>query len=323
MSTFGAIHPNNYVVEDFYTSAILKWKLISGSNGIVAYEVEDLPELDDELINAISITRATNDLTYFNKNRNVISGLPESLTNIETGIQEHLLYKSIHQTFYKNKFNFISASIIVTSSITGLQDNSYVVSIGQDFYGERVKPGTFKLGISSSTLNILDDADGNLYVSQSGIGTYVGNIFYNYGIAVIPHNTASLVSYIGPAGIKIISGSEIRVDYGTDVKINRHQINILLRPTDFNFSMFNPSIHKSTLQTTSSLTQSLNDLNIPQSGSNTWKYSSLMRSGLVKPYITTIGLYNAQYELVAVAKLSTPIQRTFDTDQIFIVRFDT
>lgn len=323
MSTFGTINPKDYVVEDFYASAILKWRLISGSSGVVVYELEDLPEIDEELVGAVTITRATNDLTYFDKDRDSITGLPEASLNVETGIQEHLLYKSVQQKFYKNNFNFISASITVTSSPVGLADNSYVISVGQNFYGERIKPGTFKLGVSSSTTNILDDTEGNLYVSQSGVGTYVGNIFYDYGIAVIPHNTASLISYIGSSGIKIVSGSEVRVDYGTDVKINRHQVNILLRPTDFNFSMFNPSVHRSVLQTTSSLTQSLNDLNVPQSGSNTWKYSSLMRSGLVKPYITTIGLYNAQHELVAVAKLSTPIQRTFDTDQIFIVRFDT
>jgi hypothetical protein len=41
------------------------------------------------------------------------------------------------------------------------------------------------------------------------------------------------------------------------------------------------------------------------------------------PYVTTIGLYNDQYELLAVAKVSEPIQRTFDVTQTFTVRFDT
>jgi hypothetical protein len=48
-----------------------------------------------------------------------------------------------------------------------------------------------------------------------------------------------------------------------------------------------------------------------------------MANGNLKPYVTTIGLYNDSNELMAVAKLSTPIQRIFNTQQIFIVRFDT
>lgn len=323
MSTFGAIQPKNYIIEQFYANSTLKWKLVSGSGGTLVTELEDLPELDEELSYAITITKATNIPTYFDNDVNDITGLPESSVNIETGIQEYLLYRSVKQKFYTNNFNFISSSIPVTESIAPLTNNSYVVSIGQDFYGERITPGSFKLGVSSSTNYIIDDFKGNLYISESGIGSYVGNIFYDYGIAIVPHHTSSVISYIGSNGIKIISGSEVRVTYDTDVKINRNQITVALKPTDFNFSIFNPSIHRSVLYTTSSLTQSLNDLNVPQSGSNTWKYSSLMQVGLIKPYVTTIGLYNNQYELLAVAKLSTPIQRTFDTDQIFIVRFDT
>ena len=47
-----------------------------------------------------------------------------------------------------------------------------------------------------------------------------------------------------------------------------------------------------------------------------------MSSEVIKPYVTTIGLYSDKYELLAIAKLSQPIQRTFGTDQIFIIRFD-
>lgn len=323
MNTFGTISPNNYVVEDFYASTILKWRLISGSTGTRVVELEDLPDLDTKLDGAVTVTRAINDFTYFNRSRNLTTGLPNAPINVETGVPEYLLYKSVANTFYTNNCYFISASVKVTQSITPLPDNSYIISIGQDFYGERIKPGTFTVKVSTATTYIFDDFYGNLYISQSGVGTYVGNIFYDYGVAVVKQHTGSTTAYIGPLGIKLINGTNVQVEYGTDVKINRHQINVVLRPTDFNFSIFNPSTHRAKLSATGSLTQSLNNLNIAQSGSNTWAYSSLMRVGLIKPYVTTIGLYNDQYELLAVAKLSTPIQRTFDTDQIFIVRFDT
>ena len=45
-------------------------------------------------------------------------------------------------------------------------------------------------------------------------------------------------------------------------------------------------------------------------------------SGTLKPYITTVGLYNDQTELVAVAKLAQPIQKRDDIDMNFVVRWD-
>jgi hypothetical protein len=40
------------------------------------------------------------------------------------------------------------------------------------------------------------------------------------------------------------------------------------------------------------------------------------------PYITTIGLYDTNYNLVAVAKLGAPIPKRNDIDLNFEVRFD-
>jgi hypothetical protein len=48
----------------------------------------------------------------------------------------------------------------------------------------------------------------------------------------------------------------------------------------------------------------------------------LFISGTLKPYITTIGLYNDQHQLVAVGKLAQPIQKRDDVDMNFIVRWD-
>lgn len=41
------------------------------------------------------------------------------------------------------------------------------------------------------------------------------------------------------------------------------------------------------------------------------------------PYITTVGLYNDNNEMVAVAKLPTPIKNLPDYDMSIIIRFDT
>ena len=42
-----------------------------------------------------------------------------------------------------------------------------------------------------------------------------------------------------------------------------------------------------------------------------------------QPYVTTIGLYNNNNDLLMVAKLAKPIALSSDTDMIFIVKYDT
>lgn len=41
------------------------------------------------------------------------------------------------------------------------------------------------------------------------------------------------------------------------------------------------------------------------------------------PYVTSIGLYNEQNDLLAVAKLSRPYRMPSNTDTTFIIRYDT
>jgi len=229
--------------------------------------------------------------------------------NVDTKIPEYVLYRSIKHLFYDR-------SLTLTPS--DLPFHSFVISIGQNLYGDRIKPGTFEISHSSLAKSILDDAQGNLLVDDS----VVGHIFYERGIAVVKHNTGSAVLNISTNGLQVVNGNEINLDYDSDTEFEQHEINIKLKPNEFNFAAFNPTL-KSIYSSTGSVTASFDDLNIPQTASNAWTYRDLMSFEIIKPYITTIGLYNEQYELLAIAKLATPIQRTFDTDQIFIVRFDT
>jgi hypothetical protein len=301
MKIFGTINPNDYTIENLYTSAELTWGLLSSSNGMAITSSTDLA-------GAVTIQRATSD------------ALSTDL-NTETDKYAYLLHRSVKNLFYDRGF-FRTGSSLLTTSPSPLPSNYYVVSVGQNFYGDRVKPGSFVLSTEVQNKSILDDGLGNLFISESSTGSYVGNIFYDNGLAIIKENSGSSVATVSTAGVKLISGSTIYVGYKSDTRYSRHEVHINLDPTDFNFSAFNPSIF-STYETTGSAGMAFNALNIkPSSGSNTWNLSNLMAANVLKPYVTTIGLYNKDYQLVAVAKLNEPIQRTFDTNQIFIVRFD-
>ena len=91
----------------------------------------------------------------------------------------------------------------------------------------------------------------------------------------------------------------------SSVKLFEHNIRVKLNPTDFLYSVYNPSANKNMF--TGSFSTPL----------------ELMTSQSLYPYITTIGLYNPDNELVAVAKVSNPIQRTDYSVQTFVVKFDT
>ena len=49
---------------------------------------------------------------------------------------------------------------------------------------------------------------------------------------------------------------------------------------------------------------------------------SFVTSSVFTPYVTTVGLYNDDHELLAVAKLSQPIPLSQDTDSNILVRYD-
>jgi hypothetical protein len=310
MKMFGTINKKDYFVQEVYSSTPMSWQLVSSSYGMEITSPEFLQ-------GAVIVNRA-NLNAEFDASDKVVQGTQ----NPDTGFLEYSLHKSIKHLFYDRGY-FYTHGTITSSSISGLPDDVFVISVGQSFYGDRIKPGSFSLTIDEIGKAVSDDSFGNLYVSQSGTGSYVGNIFYSNGIAVVKHDTGSITTEIGLNGLKLISSSILYLDYESDVKYHRHETVVTLKPTDYNISVFNPSM-KNVYEINGELTASLTQNNInPTSGSNGYSLYNLMASKIIKPYVTTIGLYNDKYELVAVAKLANPIQRTFDINQIFIIRFDT
>ena len=113
--------------------------------------------------------------------------------------------------------------------------------------------------------------------------TLIGNVFYDQGIVVRTDGTA--------IGTLTYSGS---------YTIYQSQYKCTAGPDEFNLSM-NPSL----------LDSSLTDYNL-----------DIVDSAEFMPFVTTIGLYNDNQDLVAVAKLSNPVQLNPYCDTNFIVRID-
>ncbi len=241
---------------------------------------------------------------------------------LRTEDSKYELFDSIVQTFYSSipyaSYGIQSSSYHPTGSV-------FVISATQDIFGEEIKPGTFtvKVGTSSS----IDDGYGNLIVSESGTGSKIGRIFYDKGIAIIQPTSSITGGGLVRDGICIVSGTSVQVQFTSSVELFEHNIRVKLNPTDFIYSVYNPSVNKAMFTGSTTINGSTITTPLELMASRSL-YPFAMTNGLTPsqslyPYVTTIGLYNQDNELLAVAKLSNPIQRTDYSVQTFVVKFDT
>lgn len=269
VTAFKSLAPNEYTVTPFRTYAQHTYTYVSGSTS-----------------NSVDVK------VLFGKQYVTGSGL-------RVQNDEHELYDSIIQSFYSpipyTSYGIQSSSYSPTGSV-------FVISATQDLVGEEIKPGTFTISIGTSSS--YDDSTGNIFISQSGVGYNIGRIFYDKGIAVIKPLTG-VSGKITSGGMCIVSGTNVNVQFTSSVKLFEHSVKVKLNPTDFLYSVYNPSATKKMIT------------------GSTETPLVLMASQSLYPYITSIGLYNQDHELVAVAKLSNPIQRTDYSTQTFVVKFDT
>lgn len=216
---------------------------------------------------------------------------------IRTPNTKYELFDSVVQTFYSPipyaTYGTTTESYVPTSSV-------YVVSVTQDVFGEKILPGTFSVKISGT--QSYDDSRGNLIVSSSGIGGIIGRVFYDKGVILLKP-TSSVSSVINNNGVSIPNGTTVNFYFSSSVTLYENIFKVILRPTDFLYSINNPTTENTVSGSTATPIE-------------------LMISHSLKPYVTTLGFYNENNELLLVAKPSVPVQRTSDVTQTFIVKFD-
>lgn len=234
------------------------------------------------------------------------------------GIYKRNLYKSVQKLMYPTPtVLYGSASYTATGSLRdapmfdrGINFNNisdfYVLNISQVTFGEQVYPGSVVITSPTSTASLYDDGNGRL-TSSTNSGSIIGNIFYPLGIAVINKTTGSafLGSPVSHEGLSLTTGSIITAEYKSQYTIYEHNIVCTIAKNEFNFSM-NPSFR--------SLVSS--SLGMPI------KLLDALASGSIVPYMTQLGFYNDNLEMVAIAKFPRALRRAVDVDQTFIVRFD-
>jgi hypothetical protein len=135
----------------------------------------------------------------------------------------------------------------------------------------------------------------------------IGNIFYEHGIAAL---TKALDSTI----ISFVTSSNVTCSFSSSLTIYETQYKCTIRENEFNFSN-NPSLLSGSI----SISNGSGSI-FPQPGSG--KLNDNVTGSYFSPYITTVGLYNNNKELLAVAKLAQPLPVSSVTDTSILINFD-
>jgi len=172
-----------------------------------------------------------------------------------------------------------------------------VFTIPSTLFGEFIQPESFSY-IIDGTHTLTDDGEGNL-ISGSEI---VGNIIY-------PHGLVILTGMIGETSSSLVDGfvtsSNVTCSFKSSYEILETQYRCVIRENEFNLSL-NPSLISGST---------------PLTGSEHRIYDFATGS-LFAPYITTIGLYDDNNNLIAVGKLSQPLESSPTTDTVIYVNLD-
>ena len=273
------------------------------------------------------------------------------------GFSKKSLYASIKSQFYLNPS---TASILTEVGLRksyastderNLEDELVVFSIPQTYIGEGIKVGSVILLDDDTNITLTDDSYSNLIDSGSNIR---GNVFYDRGLVVVTKDIASGSNFntfrLEYRSTKTIYENEVFIS------VLEHEFNYSQNPS----AVYEDGAYKKTLVFTdpNDITgknkftkevyntgvkyvrkktdlpngsgsldfriQSNIDLNKYGSWDDYDEYISSDPTGsYLAPYITTIGLYDDDLNMIAVAKLPQPIKSLPDFPVNFIIRFDT
>ena len=252
-----------------------------------------------------------------------------------------------------NDFSRISLNPKYPKQHRILHKSSSMISVSQKMYGERIKPKSIRLtdDSTSTTVTIVDDGNGNLYdnsLSSSfaefaagnfndsdmikSTGSFAGNVFYDEGLLIFT-NTGS--KFVDAGTGKGTDGFSLK--YKSQVTIYEHSYTCIVGEGEFNgTSNISATFERSGSNTfigTNTGSYAWKNL-LPagdalyKSGSfnniirQAQKYEGFVSHSKFSPYITKVGLYSDDNELIAVGQLARPIKNDDELSISINVRFD-
>lgn len=176
---------------------------------------------------------------------------------------------------------------------TSSSANIGVISIPSKNYGNYIVPNSFRANITATSITsgeYIDDGNGNIIVASSPTDCF-GSIIYENGIIVFTNDRE-----IGIGSTFTVNS----IQYNSSLNIYETQYKCTIRANEYNYSL-NPSLLKS---------GSINT------------YKDFVTGSDFSPYVTTVGLYNENQELLAVGKLAQPLPTSQTTDTTILINID-
>jgi hypothetical protein len=199
-------------------------------------------------------------------------------------------------------------SISTHTFSTFTSDHEFIISLDETYIGNNQVISLFPIWNSSdpsfasvdllakmrmntssiSPLKIKDNGEGLIY--KSGSSDYVGIINYSHGTIIITDDI-----YSG-----FTSSNNVTCSFQSSRTIYETQYKCTIRPEEFNYSL-NPSLI---------------------SGSTNNTMYDFVTGSYFSPYISTVGFYNENQELLMVAKLGQPLPTNRTTDTTILINID-
>ena len=260
---------------------------------------------------------------FLGKNIDGLFNTSQALTGEVTSEYQSLVYNSIKQLYYSN---YLSSSFGDEPSVpyvvpgldssgdvllgsgnsagryenylqTTLRTQHYyptasnaivgVVSVPSKLFGEYIQPGSFR--ITGESGSVYDDQNGGLYSGS----TYVGNIIYQHGISIFTTGAVDLIE-------NLVTSPNINCSFSSSYTIFETQYKCTINSNEYSFTL-NPTVI---------------------SGSTDGTVYDYVTGSYFNPYVTTVGLYNENQDLIAVGKLSQPLPLNSVTDTNILINID-
>ena len=221
-----------------------------------------------------------------------------------TDLTQSSTYDGLSDVYQKTLWRSLKILFASDSRLT-LHSTASVLSIPIYRYGFEIKPTSVNItNYSGSTTNYryytdvkVEDEWGTIVSSSA---TY-GYVFYRQGLIVMT-NTGSnnQHTFLGDGNWDYSSDRGFTVNYKATKAVE--EVSLLCHVGK---DEFNTTTNSSVLESTSSFVR-----------------QGFVTGSIFTPYITTIGLYNDDDEMVAVAKLGSPLKKSTITDLFINVKFD-
>ena len=229
---------------------------------------------------------------------------------------------------------FVTASLQTSSVQIG------VISIPSKLFGDYIQPESFLLEGPSGSIK--DDGEGRLLWKHpneptTGYEYMRGNIIYQHGIVTLFDSITvgdELNATYGTAvygtdiygGDRIaredfinawITSSDVTMSFSSSFSIYETQYKATILENEFNYTLNPSAISGSTIPTIFSGS----NLDFENTASYGKPYD-FVTSSYFDPYVTTVGLYDNDFQLLAVGKLGQPLQTSAVTDTTILINID-